>query len=59
MTVLSSCAEDFWAHKAKSVHHLALYRQKKKKILIPGLREERGENEFRGRDTSWESAKGQ
>ena len=31
MTVLSSCAEDLWAHKAKSVHHLALYRPKKKK----------------------------
>ena len=31
MTVLSSCTEDLWAHKAKSVHHLALYRPKKKK----------------------------
>ena len=43
MTVLSSCTEDLWAHKAKSVHHLALYRPKKKKsrFLVYKRREEK------------------
>lgn len=48
VAALSNCDGDHWAHRAKHIHHLALYR--KKKLLTPG-QEERG-SESRSRETS-------
>lgn len=46
---LSGSDGDHWAHKAKNVHYLTLYREK---LLTPGLYEEGGEDESRVRETS-------